>query len=1479
MTSTTIAEPAPPPDEELDEQPAPVEDDELRRRRQFRRRLTLIAVAGLAVRLVYLVGWKNTGQTWSDSFYYHEGANLLADGHGYVHPFQWISHGLDIPGADHPPGYLTLLAGLSVLGFRSFMAHQLFSCLVGTAGVVAFGWAGRRIAGERVGLLAALIVAFSPNVWFHDALVMSESLVVATTACVLWAAYRWWDRARLVDAAIFGVTVGLAALVRSEALLLAPAIALPLLYWQRRRTKTADSLRQLAVAGGLAALLIAPWVGFNMVRFEHPVTLSAQFDHTLVSANCDDVYYGEATGYWSRPCVEAVEALTDPLDDASQEGIVFRRVARDYVENHRARAPVVAAARVGRTFGLYQPQNQLNLDTLYDGKEKGLGQAGLLTWYVVAVAGVLGLVGLRRAGRPIFPIVAVVGATAVTVVVTYGATRFRFPAELALCIPAAVSLDAAITAFHKSRRPEPAHEAPDEAETEPGAEAEADEPDHDDKQVAVVEDLPGRASASIKFAGLDGLRAIAALGVLVCHVGLASGQINRAGGDYLARADVGVALFFMLSGFLLYRPFVGARLDNRPGPGVQRYLRHRFLRIFPAYWLALTVLTVVLDVRHRTDIRTPWDFGMYYGLLQSYSRETAVGGLQQAWTLTNEVAFYLLLPLWALAAAWLFRRLRGRRGLAVEAAVLAVTAVASLAFRAWIAGLPENSSANHVFGQEFFADPRLHWIVSNFNMFMPGMALALAFEVSRRRDRPLAALELIRSHPMVCWVLAAVCFWVVSTRLGLPAIFIEDTGDVIALQLLYAAVGFLLLAPVALAGETLPRSLRWLGTRVMVTLGLLSYGIYLWHEGITDIYRDTRDMPTFPNGDYLLTGWFPAMLLFSVVGSIAVAGISYVLVERPALLLKDRDRKLFGDWHPTDLPADVAAPQPPEIETQEHPRRALLSQFPGWVVPAVVVGVVVALPLRGFFLTPGAPFEEGFMLAFPERLLEGDIPNKDFLHLYGPGSLWALAGFFQVLGVDIWVERLFGLLQLLGVIVGVTVVGYRWGRWPAVMAGSVAAVLIMPPVGLTALAWAGGMAFSVWAVIWLARVFDERDGQPPDERTRRRILIVAGLLAAAALLFRPDQVLALGLPFGAAFLWGLDGKGRRSLVTGLGAGVSLYLVHMALAGPGNAINGMFVEVVFKLRPGRSLPFPPDPDRMTSFLNNALLYRNWPWPFPALDQPLQIFVWVPLLFAVTGFVLFVGIRSRRAGAPNGWLLFLLGLFALGTMPQVIQRVDAAHLAWVSAVPFALLPAALLEWYRMRGGQRLALQRLLPLVPLALMFVIVPHYSVRWYADYVGQTFDYKTENQRAITNRGRTFYYGRIDAAEAAQDMIGDIERLTEPGDRLIVGTGDLRQTPYTETFFYYLLPQLEPGTHHMEMEPGIANTDDSGLADELREADVYIASTLYDNWDEPNDSMDVGSDEPNQVIEEDFCLYRSYGEYWTGDPRFGEGMYELYLKC
>ena len=891
------------------------------RSRRFWWWLAGIAAAALAVRLTYVLGWRTPWTVIGDPYYYHHGANLLADGEGYVHPYQFLLFGVRLPGADHPPGFMTVLAGFSWLGLRSYFQHQVIACLLGTAGVVAMGVAGRRIAGRRVGLLVAAMAALSPNLFYFDAMVVSETIVVATTALILATAYRWWDRPTTGNAVAFGLVIGVAALVRSEAVLLGPLIAVPLVWWHHRRQghspaggrPPAGWLPQLAAAGAAAAVVVAPWVGYNMARFEEPTTLSAQFDQTLGTANCDTVYHGDRVGYWSLACIRETEHLV-PEGDASVQGRGFREIAFRYARDHADRVPYVIAGRVGRTFGLYQPQEQILLDTAVETKEPVLGQIGLFTWYAVAVAGGFGLVGLRRAGRPVFPIVAIVASVVVIVAVIYGNTRFRLPAELALMFPAAVTLDAGLAGARRrwtgwrGRRADAApgaggadgaDEAGRPANGEGHAGTRVDGPEGTPPAGAAADtpaDPPGGLGSSAGwFSGLDGVRGLAALGVLVTHVALKTGfTVNDARGHYLARLDVGIAIFFVLSGFLLYRPFVARRLAGGSRPGTRDYLRKRFLRIYPAYWLALTVLVVVLDVRGRDEIQGAWDFVVFYGLLQSYSAHTALGGLQQAWTLTNEIAFYLLLPLWAAGAAWLARRLPARRAVAAEMVVLAAAAAGALAFRFWVHTVDTSDPTVGTI------DPRLHWLPANFHMFVPGMALALALEWSRRRDRPLRLLEWPRRHPLACWAGAAACFWAVSTQLGLGfQIGASDPGTSMAKEGLYAAVGLLTVLPVALAGATLPRALGWLGSRPMVTLGMLSYGIYLWHEGVLDIYRDIFDVPVF-------TGSLPAALVATVAGSVAAAAVSYVVVERPALSLKDRSRHLFATWRPVGLPAEVA---------------------------------------------------------------------------------------------------------------------------------------------------------------------------------------------------------------------------------------------------------------------------------------------------------------------------------------------------------------------------------------------------------------------------------------------------------------------------------------------------------------------------------------------------------------------------------------------
>jgi hypothetical protein len=540
----------------------------------------------------------------------------------------------------------------------------------------------------------------------------------------------------------------------------------------------------------------------------------------------------------------------------------------------------------------------------------------------------------------------------------------------------------------------------------------------------------------------------------------------------------------------------------------------------------------------------------------------------------------------------------------------------------------------------------------------------------------------------------------------------------------------------------------------------------------------------------------------------------------------------------------------------------------GWA-DLVAIGVLVAgfaLPLRGLLRYQGPPMEEGFMLAFPQEVLRGSIPNKDFLHLYGPGSLWVLAGVFKVFGTSLATERFFGLAQHAGIVFGVYAVARPWGRRIAVVCGALSLLIVLPPIGLTALAWNGAVALAVWAIV---------TATPTRADPSNRRLVAAGVIGGFALLYRPDLVVALGLGLGAA-TWPVARQRLKPLVTGVAVGVSPILIHLAMAGIGPSFKGMFVEPVFRLRPGRSLPVPPSWNELDGWLQKAAGLRTLGWPFPAPSSAQQVAIWfylVPLSALLVAGAGVVAVRrdptSRRAR-----LLRAVGFLGLGMLTQALQRPDTAHFAWVSCVPLALVPAALAEVLPRDGRwARRGVRLVAALAPAVLVVtMLIPHYTVRTYVDLSGQSFGRNVFGY-PVHHDGRNFYYGSAEAADAANQLVADLDRRSRPGQRLLVGPVDLRQTPYSDAFFYFLFPKLVPATRYIEMDPGVANRADSGLAREVASADWLILSNVWTGWDEPNASRDVGPDAPNRVVRRDFCRVGRYAD------DSGRLWFELYERC
>ncbi len=416
---------------------------------RFRRWLLLITLGGLTLRILYVILEQRWDHIAGDGVYYDVGANLLAEGEGFVHPWA-LFVGRELQAADHPPLYLVWLAIPSFLGGESREVHLIWSCLLGSGTIAVLGLVGRKVAGNRAGLIAAVLAAVYPAIWSHDGTLQSETMALLGVALVLLTAYRFWERPTLLRAVVLGGTIGVAALSRSELLLLGPLVAVPLALWSRQ-VPMRQRLQQVVAAGLACLVALSPWVIYNLTRFEHRVLLSTGAEITLLTSNCDTTYYGSKMGYWSLDCGADID-ITPDLDQ-SEAAILYRREAVDYIKDHRKRVPLVIAARWGRITSLWRPFQQVELETNIEAKPAWVAWSSLFSFWAVALLAITGAVVLRRRRVPIIPLVAPALVVLWAITVTHAESRYRASAEGAFVVLAAVALDAGLRRWRDRQTP------------------------------------------------------------------------------------------------------------------------------------------------------------------------------------------------------------------------------------------------------------------------------------------------------------------------------------------------------------------------------------------------------------------------------------------------------------------------------------------------------------------------------------------------------------------------------------------------------------------------------------------------------------------------------------------------------------------------------------------------------------------------------------------------------------------------------------------------------------------------------------------------------------------------------------------------------------------------------------------------------------------------------------------------------------------
>ena len=375
-----------------------------------------------------------------------------------------------------------------------------------------------------------------------------------------------------------------------------------------------------------------------------------------------------------------------------------------------------------------------------------------------------------------------------------------------------------------------------------------------------------------RFFLLDSLRGVAALMVLATHVAFVL-PVDSGARPYQARLEAAFAVFFVISGFLLYRPFVKARLLDQPALSVRAYGWRRFLRIVPAFWVAVTVIALWIGVH---DAFAPRNILANYGFLQLYRGENHANVIPQAWTLCVEVAFYALLPVWA----WLMRRAPGRDFDGRVRSELVAVSLLVIGSLAWNAVLVYGDAVDRI---PFAPTPILAALPGYMDHIGLGMLLAVISVWIERRDRGLPRpLAFLAGHPALCVAIALAAIWAGATRIGLtgaPSELYSPT-QYMERHVLNSVIAVAVVLPAIFGDSRQGLTRRVLGSPVLVYLGLISYGFYLFHLAVIDQLIEWKlyELDFLPP----FLRWY----LFALVGAVLLGSLSYYLVERPALSLK-----------------------------------------------------------------------------------------------------------------------------------------------------------------------------------------------------------------------------------------------------------------------------------------------------------------------------------------------------------------------------------------------------------------------------------------------------------------------------------------------------------------------------------------------------------------------------------------------------------------
>lgn len=391
--------------------------------------LCVIVVLGIGLRVAFAAFWATDVPLRGDAPYFQQTASALAAGHGYVRP---VGHpGITLPTAGHPPFFPAVLASLDLVGIRSVDAHRIALAFISSLGIIIVALLGRRVAGAAAGLGAAGVAAFNP-LWVQPGgFLLSESVYLVVIPVMLLTGVWALERPRPLRVAVFGTTVGIATLTRSEAVLFVPVFALIFCYLARQSARQIGAYI-LSFAVGVGVVL-GPWAIRNELRMGGFV-LSTNSGGTLFGSYTTRTFTPSSSLYGGYDFVSTIAAggyvnfvIPPPRGATTWSEVALdaelRDLADQFAQHHFKDLPRVVLAREGRTWGVYRLGSSLDFD-VGESRNADFQRAGqYLNLLLLPLAAAGTVLIIRRSRRAAAVLLAPLVVVAVNVAIFYGSTR------------------------------------------------------------------------------------------------------------------------------------------------------------------------------------------------------------------------------------------------------------------------------------------------------------------------------------------------------------------------------------------------------------------------------------------------------------------------------------------------------------------------------------------------------------------------------------------------------------------------------------------------------------------------------------------------------------------------------------------------------------------------------------------------------------------------------------------------------------------------------------------------------------------------------------------------------------------------------------------------------------------------------------------------------------------------------------------------